>query len=259
MPSIDRTSDRPVYRQIADQLRQWILSEAEPGAKLPSERELSQRYDASRVTVRQAIALLRAEGLIDVEHGAGVFVRSRPPVRRLGQERLSRRNRQEGNGAFLTDLAAAGREPSVQVDVRRGPAPADIADRLGVPASQEVLIRDRVMGTSDGQPLQLAISYLPLNLVEGTQIEQEDTGPGGTYARLEEVLEPKGRRLAHFREDVSVRMPLPEEAVSLRLAAGVPVIRVVRTAFDDQDTPLEVCDTLIAGDRYELTYDIPNA
>ena len=54
-------------------------------------------------------------------------------------------------------------------------------------------------------------------------------------------------------------MPLPEEAVALRLAAGVPLIRVVRTAFDDQDAALEVCDTLMAGDRYELTYDIPNA
>src|SRR5215211_7565072 len=109
MPSIDRTSDRPVYRQIADQLRQWILKEAEPGAKLPSERELSQRYDASRVTVRQAIALLRAEGLIDVEHGAGVFVRSRPPVRRLGQERLSRRNREQGPDARRAGPMAPGR------------------------------------------------------------------------------------------------------------------------------------------------------
>jgi GntR family transcriptional regulator len=259
MPSVDRMSDRPVYRQIADQVRQWILNEAEPGTKLPSERELSQQYAASRVTVRQAIALLRSEGLIDVEHGAGVFVRARPPVQRLGQERLSRRNRQQGKGAFLADLAAAGREPSIQIDVRQGPVPAEIAERLGVQAGQEVLIRDRVMGTSDGQPLQLATSYLPLDLVAGTQIEQEDTGTGGTYARLEEILEPKGRSLARFREEISVRMPLSEEAVALRLAAGVPLIRVVRTAFDDQDAALEVCDTLMAGDRYGLTYDIPNA
>jgi GntR family transcriptional regulator len=259
MASVDRMSDRPVYRQIADQVRQWILSEAEPGTKLPSERELSQQYAASRVTVRQAIALLRSEGLIDVEHGAGVFVRARPPVQRLGQERLSRRNRQQGKGAFLADLAAAGREPSIQIEVRRGPVPAEIAERLGVQAGQEVLIRDRVMGTSDGQPLQLATSYLPVDLVAGTQIEQEDTGAGGTYARLEEILEPKGRSLARFREEISVRMPLPEEAVALRLAAGVPLIRVVRTAFDAQDAALEVCDTLMAGDRYELTYDIPNA
>ena len=250
---VDRSSDRPVYRQIADQLRTAITQgEFPPGAKLPSERVLMDRYQTSRVTVRQAIAVLGAEGLIDVEHGRGVFVRSRPPLRRLGRERLGRREREAGKGAFLSDAMAAGREASAEVEVARGVAPPEVAERLHLSQGDQVLIRRRRM-LADGQPVQLATSYLPLQLVEGTQIEQADTGTGGTYARLEEL----GHRLGRFQEDLSARMPLPDEARALRLGAGVPVIRVVRTAFDEQGAPVEVNEMVLAADRYELTYMMP--
>jgi GntR family transcriptional regulator len=250
---VDRSSDRPVYRQIADQLRNAITrGEFTRGAKLPSERVLMDRYQTSRVTVRQAIAVLGAEGLIDVEHGRGVFVRSRPPLRRLGRERLGRREREAGKGAFLSDAMAAGREASAEVEVARGVAPPEVAERLHLSQGDQVLIRRRRM-LADGQPVQLATSYLPLQLVEGTQIEQADTGTGGTYARLEEL----GHRLGRFQEDLSARMPLPDEARALRLGAGVPVIRVVRTAFDEQGAPVEVNELVLAADRYELTYMLP--
>lgn len=250
---VDRSSDRPVYRQIADQLRNAITrGEFTPGAKLPSERVLMDRYQTSRVTVRQAIAVLGAEGLIDVEHGRGVFVRSRPPLRRLGRERLGRREREAGKGAFLSDAMAAGREASAEVEVARGVAPPEVAERLHLSQGDQVLIRRRRM-LADGQPVQLATSYLPLQLVEGTQIEQADTGTGGTYARLEEL----GHRLGRFQEDLSARMPLPDEARALRIGAGVPVIRVVRTAFDQQGVPVEVNEMVLAADRYELTYMMP--
>jgi GntR family transcriptional regulator len=250
---VDRSSDRPVYRQIADQLRNAITrGEFTPGAKLPSERVLMDRYQTSRVTVRQAIAVLGAEGLIDVEHGRGVFVRSRPPLRRLGRERLGRREREAGKGAFLSDAMAAGREASAEVEVARGVAPPEVAERLHLSQGDQVLILRRRM-LADGQPVQLATSYLPLQLVEGTQIEQADTGTGGTYARLEEL----GHRLGRFQEDLSARMPLPDEARALRLGAGVPVIRVVRTAFDEQGAPVEVNEMVLAADRYELTYMLP--
>ena len=250
---VDRSSDRPVYRQIADQLRTAITQgEFPPGAKLPSERVLMDRYQTSRVTVRQAIAVLGAEGLIDVEHGRGVFVRSRPPLRRLGRERLGRREREAGKGAFLSDAMAAGREASAEVEVARGVAPPEVAERLHLSQGDQVVIRRRRM-LADGQPVQLATSYLPLQLVEGTQIEQADTGTGGTYARLEEL----GHRLGRFQEDLSARMPLPDEARALRLGAGVPVIRVVRTAFDEQGAPVEVNEMVLAADRYELTYMLP--
>ena len=63
--------------------------------------------------------------------------------------------------------------------------------------------------------------------------------------------------LASFAEDVSARMPDPEEARSLQLAPGVPVINVVRTATDRDGTAVEVCDTVMAADAYMLSYELP--
>jgi GntR family transcriptional regulator len=76
---IDPSSDRPIYRQIADHLRADIRGGRYPdGAPLPSESRLAEMYDVIRMTARQAVDVLKNEGLIRSEHGRGVFVRQRP-------------------------------------------------------------------------------------------------------------------------------------------------------------------------------------
>ena len=251
---IDPTSDRPAYLQIADHLRTAIVkSELEAGAQLPSERELMASYGAARGTVRQAIAALRAQGLIDVQHGRGAFVRTQPPVRRLAHDRFARRHRDAGKAAYLAELEAEGRRPEVEVlGIDSAPATPGVARRLQLPEGAPVLVRRRRY-LADGQPMELATSYLPLDLVAGTKIAEPNPGPGGIYARLEE----QGHRLKRFTEDVSARMPLPEEARALQLPVGVPVFVLVRTAYDSEDRPVEVCDTTMAADRYVLSYELP--
>lgn len=72
---------RPAYRTIAADLTELITSgQLQPGDRLPSEPELMGRYDVSRRTVRDAIALLRADGLVEVVSGRGVFVLQRGPT-----------------------------------------------------------------------------------------------------------------------------------------------------------------------------------
>ena len=91
--SIDPTSDRPVYRQIADQLRQAIREgRYGEGDALPSETALAETYGVTRMTARQAMDVLKGEGLVRSEHGRGVFVRSRPTVRRLARNRFTTRH-----------------------------------------------------------------------------------------------------------------------------------------------------------------------
>lgn len=78
-------------------------------------------------------------------------------------------------------------------------------------------------------------------------------GPGGIYARLEEA----GHRLDRFAEEVTARMPLPEGTRSLRLVSGVPVLALLRTVYDSEGRAVEVCDTVMAADRFVLAYDLP--
>lgn len=208
-------------------------------------------HGAARGTVRQAIATLRTEGLVDIEQGRGAFVRRRPPVQRKAYDRFARRHREAGKAADLIELE--GRRPEVEVlEITPAPAPAEIARLLQVPEGSQVLVRRRRY-LADGQPMELATSYLPWELVQGTKVTEPNTGPGGIYARLEEM----GHQLKRFTEDVRARMPLPEEARALQLPPGVPVFLLVRVAYDLEDTPVEVCDTVMAADRYVLSYELP--
>lgn len=254
MASIDLSSDRPAYKQIADGVRDQIASgELAPSDALPSERMLMDTYGAARGTVRQAIGLLRAEGLIEVEHGRGSFVRPSPPIRRLAYDRFARRHREAGRAAFLAEAEKEGRRPEVEIlHVGRGKAPADVAEQLGLDQGAAVLVRHRRY-LADGQPVEVATSFIPWGLANGTAMTRKNTGPGGIYARIEEL----GHRLARFTEDVTARMPTPDEVRLLALGPGVPVFRLLRTAYDGDGVAVEVCDTVIAADRYVLAYELP--
>jgi GntR family transcriptional regulator len=250
---VDRRSGVPAFRQVAADLRQKIAAgDYAPGAQLPSERELVDTYGVSRPTVRDAVNLLRAEGLVTSEHGRGVFVRPPASIQRIARSRLSRAARERNRGAFLADAAARGFTPSASVKIRFEQADGRTAAHLAIDEGAEVTVRDRVM-RADGLVVQLAVSRLPRELTRDTAIEQVDTGPGGAYARLEEA----GHRIGSYVEHVGARMPTPDEASLLQLADGVPVVTITRVAYGEDGTPLEMNDMVLAADRYELSYEWP--
>ncbi|MDQ2881249.1 MAG: GntR family transcriptional regulator [Actinomycetota bacterium] len=252
--ALDRTDDRPPYRQIADQLRAAIdRGELQPGDRLPSEAALMEHYRVARMTARQAIQELRGEGRVVSEQGRGVFVRQAPPVRRLASERFARRHREAGLAAFSAEAAASGFTPRVdQIEVSRELPPSAIRERLQLPEDVPVVVRSRRY-LADGRPVETAVSYVPANIADGTLIAEPDTGPGGIYARLEE----RGHVLDRFTEEVSARMPTAGERRRLELSPGTPVIVLVRTAFDTAGRPVEVCDTVKSAPAYVLEYDFP--
>lgn len=250
----DSKSDRPVFKQIADDLRGQIQSgELGEGQQLPSETELMATHGAARGTVRQAIMVLKGEGLVLTEHGRGAFVRLRPPLHRLAYDRFSRSNRAAGRAAFLADAEASGYSAGVDsLSVRREKASAEVARRLGLRAGTSVVVRERRY-LADDQPVELATSYIPGSIARGTAIEDADTGPGGIYARMEEM----GFTLDHFEEEITGRMPTPEESRSLDMSGGIPVFELLRLAQATDGTLVELCQTVMAADRFVLTYRLP--
>jgi GntR family transcriptional regulator len=250
--NLDRVGSVPLYAQIADALRADIRSGLySPGVALPSERKLMDRFGVTRATIRNALAQLRSEGLLTMERGAGAFVRVPSRVRRIvGPDRFLRRNREEGKGAYLAEMEREQRRPEVDViEVARLRVPAEVGELMGLEAGAEVVRRHRRYLAS-GEPLELATSYIPWTLAKGTAIAKRDSGPGGIYARLEEA----GHEIAAFEEQITARMPTPEERTLLQIPEGVPVIRVVRRAFDPDRRVLELCDTIMPADRYVLSY-----
>lgn len=252
--TVDPASDRAVYKQIADHLRTAIGRGAlREGEQLPSEAQLMGHYGVARMTIRNALRVLQDEGLVTAEHGRGVYVRARPPVRRLASDRFAQRHCKEGKAAFNAEAAQIGATPGVDMlTVTEGHPPTEIADRLGLADDANVVIRSRRY-LLDSRPMETAVSYIPADLAKGTPIADPNPGPGGIYARLEE----QGHTLARFTEDVSARMPTPGETKVLGLRPGVPVFHLVRTAYDLDGRAVEVCDTVMAADAYQLSYELP--
>lgn len=76
--SLDPEDPRPPYQQVASALRAAILTRTfEPGDRLPSQSELARQYGVARMTIQQALRILRDEGLTFSRQGSGVFVRER--------------------------------------------------------------------------------------------------------------------------------------------------------------------------------------
>jgi GntR family transcriptional regulator len=251
---IDRMDDRAPYRQIADMLRAAIESHRlGAGERLPSEAQLIDHFGVARMTVRQAVQELRGEGLVVSEHGRGVFVRPSPPIRRVASDRFARKHRADGKAAFSVEAEKTGYSPRVDnIVIRRESPNFVVAERLRISTSDTVVVRSRRY-LADERPIETAVSYIPVAFAEGTKIEQADTGPGGIYARLEE----NGHTLARFTEEVGARMPTPEERRTLDIGSGVPVLTVLRTAYDTSDVAVEVCDTVKVAPAYLLEYQFP--
>lgn len=253
---VDAGSDRPVFQQIADQLRDEIThGRLGAGEKLPSETGLMDHYAVARMTIRQALGVLKSEGLVIAEHGRGVFVRPRPVARRLGSDRFARRHRQAGDAAFVADAKAAGQQYTVDnLQVTREKPSETVAELLDVDRRKNVVVRRRRY-LLDGHPVEIAASYIPVDVAGGTKIEEPDTGPGGIYARLEE----QGFTFGPFHEEIRARMPRPDEITELGLSPGVPVLDLVRVARDVGGRVLEVCETVMAADSFVLSYDLPSS
>lgn len=111
---LNRDDDRAPFRQIADHLRDAITrGDLGPGDRLPSEADLIGHYDVARMTVRQAVAELRGEGLVVAEHGRGVFVRAGgpPPIEVRLHDTLGAAVRWQGDTGWWVRLGNPDNPP----------------------------------------------------------------------------------------------------------------------------------------------------
>ena len=242
---VDPMSDRPVYSRSPTRCGPRSSGSLPPGEKLPSESSLTQQFKVSQGTIRQALAILRGEGLVVAEHGRGVFVRSRPKTRRLAHDRFARRHREQGKAAYLAEAEQENTSPRVDV-FYVGPekAPAEFARRLSVKAGSRVGETPPVSQAMSSRPSSRRRTS-PGTSPRYTPMTEENPGPGGVYARIEE----SGHTLQRFTEDVAARMPTPEEVKALRLPPGTPVLTLVRVAYDSDGRAVEVCDTVMSADH----------
>ncbi len=248
--------ERPAYVLVAEELRQRIRGGTyAPGARLPTMEELRRVYGVSEIVIRHAVAMLRHEGLVETRRGGGTIVRSRPQVRRRAMERYAADSPQaaEPRTSFTADHSIGWPEYQLTTDYSQVSADEELATLFGAEPGAALLRRHFVF-YARGEPEQISVDYLPLDLVEGTPVADpgREPWPGGTVAQLASLGYPVSR----IEESVSARMPDEPETRILRVAPGVPVFAILRRMISG-DAVLEVCrHIVIPADRVVLEYGI---
>jgi GntR family transcriptional regulator len=238
-----------LYRQVAAAIRDAIASgEYPPGTLLPSETQLIERYKVSRPTVRNAVAALRAEGLIEVIHGKGSFVRGLPAPVLTIERAVSRAS----GGAFTIDGGAEWQQAEAP-SIYRTHTTASTGPLLGLQEDEALFGVDRLLTDPATGTRALHQTLIPFATAEGTpQLAQRpDTEPAAIYALLAEA----GHAL-WWSETVRARMPLPDERATLQLQDATPLLETTRVTHGTKDQPLILEVLRASADHAQLGYHI---
>ncbi|THF73880.1 GntR family transcriptional regulator [Cohnella fermenti] len=239
---IDKQSVVPLYYQLKEYLKREIESgHYQVDELIPSERELSERFEINRMTVRQAINELVQEGMLQRQRGVGTFVSKRKieqPLTRLSN--------------FTSDMVNRGMKPGARflsMDVI--PATASIAQKLQIQEGVNVIELIRIR-TGDGEPMALEKCYLVYEWTSSlVGINMEDQS-------LYKVLEEKcGLKLTRAVQTIEITYVTPSEAHFLEVAGNDAVMLIERITYEEnKETPVEYVKSLYRGDRYKFSIEM---
>jgi GntR family transcriptional regulator len=193
--------------------------------------------------------------LVITDQGKGSFVRPQATVIRLGNDRYSPKHRDTGLSPFLLECAKQGKTGRFEVlSIDRVQPPPDVAERLGVSARAKSVLRRENVFYADDDPVNRVTTYIPWSIAKGTGLLRDEVPH---QFGIHGILEDQGHVMTRIREEVSARMPKPEETRLLHLRPGVPVLDVWHTSIDEKGEAYELTRFVMRGDMTGLLYDVP--
>ncbi len=237
--TLNQNASTPLYIQIKDLLQQQIQSGVyAEGDRLPSERELSERYGVSRMTARQALQLLSQSGIVHAQVGKGTYVSGT----QIDQE-LRELN------SFTQEMGRRGMQPSSRVlnATTLIDASNEVVEHLQINAGAEIVLLQRVR-LADGEPMALETAYLNHILCPGILLGH-DFAVDSLYQTLNEQYD---LHLVWATQVITARISTTFERTALGLRADIPVLGFTRVTYDEQDRPIEYVRSCYHGERFQL-------
>jgi len=229
--------ERPLYRSLATRLERRIAEGRYPvGSQLPPEPVLEQEFGVSRITIRQALSMLKRRGLVTSRSGLGTVVRSGAAD--------SKSMTVSGSIRDLIYYAAGTRYTPLGRTLM--PPPPPIREVLGVPAITKVI---RFRGTRSrrrGGPFGLEEVYIPESL--GTGLDNSDLGSRTLFSLLEEQNDLK---IAEVEQTITAIAAPSETARKLGLGARAPLLKAMRVYRLADGRAVEVAITLYNVAKFE--------
>ncbi|MBL4807034.1 MAG: GntR family transcriptional regulator [Rhodobacteraceae bacterium] len=234
-----RANAGPRYLQFSRHLSQLIKSGVLAAeASLPSEREMAQISDMSRVTIRKAIEVLVADKLVVQRRGSGTFVA--PRIQKL-EHSLSRLT------SFTEDMLRRGKSSSSEV-IASGlftPSPEEIV-ALGL-RSGELVARIERLRRADGVPLAIERSSLPRDILPD---------PSVVTTSLYDVLDKTNCRPERAIQRISASLLSDENARLLEAETGAPALKIARTGYLPTGRVIEFTTGIYRGDAYDFVAEL---
>jgi len=227
---LDFKSGMPLHMQLKDILTSEILNDNFKD-KIPSERELMDRFLVSRSTVREAISALVQEGILEKKHGKGTFIFHKPVEEWLGS--ITTYNEIVGEMGMKpgTRLLYQGAET----------APESVGNTLGVDKFYKI---DRLR-YADNIPIAIEKQYYPLDI--GLKLKEFDLNNAAIYDLLELSL---GIKLWRADQMITSVQPTREEAELLEIKESVSVLLIERLTYDSSDNLVEYLRGIFRADMY---------
>jgi GntR family transcriptional regulator len=211
-----------------------------PGTPVEPERALSQRFNVSRTTVRQALHDLAVEGRIVRRQGRGTFVA--PPKVTQPMQLAS----------YTQVMTSQGRTPGSRiVDTAVVDAEAEVAHRLGITAGSPVVRLERLRLADDEA---MAVETVYLDHRRFPDIAAELAANVSLYALLESRY---GVVPASAEETIETVLAPPAAARLLGTDAATPMLLLTRSSRDADGRPVEYVRSLYRGDRFRFLVQLP--
>lgn len=238
--SSSHSARSPLHWLLSEQLRQQILAGTyPPGSQLPSEHQLMEQFQVSRITIRRALANLSSQGLVIAHQGKGVFVKHQREVNyRLSNQLVF----------FEEDMARQGITSSIQSLVFESiPAPAEVRQKLQLTRKTARVYLQKKLLLLDGVPAVFDVSYILPHLGKafGQALQQQMTFP---------VLEQNQIAIARIAATFECTQADPELSQALQVPLGSPLLVYCYTAYTQDNKPILYGRAPSCGDR--LCYSV---
>lgn len=239
--AVDRAAAVPLYHQIFLQLRDEILDGQRVfGAAVPTEQELSGKFDVSRITARRALDELAQHHFVARKRRVGTTVIFRAPAKPI-EAKIDQ---------AVDSLLELGRATTVKVlEVSRGAATAPVAELLHLAHGAKILRATRVRFL-DGAPLGYVVSYVP--------DEFRKIVTRSTLARtpILAIIKKAGYRLGKATQVIAAILADPVVSEALEVEPRSAILRISRTVYDTSARPLLLTFAHYRSDMYHLRIDL---
>ncbi len=232
--TLDESSPIPLYYQLENAIRKKIEEgQYQPGAKIPSERKLSEKIDLSRMTIRKAISNLVEKGILERRRGQGTFV---------SEDKL---DSFPGLIGFNEHIELKGMTPSSEVVEQKVLVPKnEIAQKLKLADNKEVILTARLR-LADGNPIGYEKSYVPKSICP--RLLEVDLATGSIYQCLTEA----DNKPTRATQEIEAILADSHLADLLDGKVDQAILKNTRVTLSGT-TPVEFSYNFYRGDKYSI-------